>query len=71
MNKYRIRIVFVGKAMERTLPYELHSMELAEQTADALNTLLEEHGYHHFAAPYDQLIPVTPNQGKLKKKGAV
>lgn len=69
MNKsiYRVRVVFIGKAIERSLPYEIDKEEVAERVANTLNSLLTGDGYHHYVSP-SEASPVTPNQGKLRKK---
>ena len=61
---YRIRIIFIGKATERTLPYEFTDQVLAEQTASTLNSLLLEEGYRHEAYP----TQVQSGNGKQRTK---
>lgn len=60
---YRIRVVFKGRGIERTLPYELGSMEITEQLAEVLNMVLEDKGYHHYVVS-QQEVPVVRNGNK-------
>lgn len=70
MSIYRIRVVFKGKGIERTLPYELGSMEIAEQAAEALNIILEDKGYHHYTIPQTdpQIVSNQKNGNKYGRK---
>ncbi|MEO6564821.1 MAG: hypothetical protein ABIO63_02195 [Casimicrobiaceae bacterium] len=61
---YRVRVVFVGKGMERTLPYEIEEQDAANDVASSLNLALENNGYHHY------VIPVVENITPSKKRKA-
>jgi len=47
---YRIMAQIHKQGIERTLPYEIPSVNIAEQTAEILNTMLEP-DYHHYVVP--------------------
>jgi len=60
---YRVRVQFVGQAIERSLPYEFRSEHAAETLANTLNHAVEQLGYHHYA------IAEPAKQEDKKKKG--
>ena len=61
---YRIRVAFVGKGIERSLPYEIPDEEVAEGLSAMLNTQLEAIGYHHYIVPAE---PVPVHKHRMVK----
>jgi hypothetical protein len=61
---HRIRVVFVGKGIERSLPYEIEEEVVATQVSNTLNLMLEGEGYHHYVIPVEEQAPLPPKKGK-------